>query len=307
VHKLRAERNPWPLGKRVAFAIRDDDINYFTQPWMLDTLYGEAWKLGFKVSLAVTPYVKATKLRLIPYSLRGANDFFPISENRELVDYLLKKIADGYVDIVQHGYTHARENGKPEFAINNFKLLDERLKKGNELLRKAFKRDITVFAAPHERISRAAWRSLSQNKMCLCRTFALGRFLMTAPLSNLNLRRLVKTIVRCPNPFKSISSSIIDLTDVLVIQWDAFLSGVGIEDQLENAKERFLERLSKGEAFVVAHHYWKYFYGLELENVRHERIACFNEFLRFVSSKNEVWKTTLSELCSWIKTQRIYS
>jgi len=291
----------WPFDKRVAFAIRDDDVSYFTQPWMLDAIYGGAWRLGFKVSLAVTPYVKATKLRLVPRPLRGADTFFPISDNRELVDYLREKMQDGLVDIVQHGYTHAREGGKPEFAIHDFKLINEWLRRGNRLLRETFKRDITVFAAPHDRISRAAWKSLSQNGMCLCRRFSLGRLLLTAPLSSINLPKLAGTISRCPNPFKSVPSIIVDLADVLVIQWDMFLLGKDIKAQIEEAKGRFLKRLNKGEAFVMAHHHWEYFYNWESRAPRRERLECFNEFLKLVSSTNGVWKTTLSELCSWIK------
>lgn len=293
----------WPFDKKIAFAIRDDDVSYFTQPWMIDKLYREAWRQGFKVSLAVIPNIKSTRFNS-PRALRSSDKHFPISKNRELVDYLMEKIAHGYVDIVQHGYMHSRIDGKPEFAVKNFELVDERLKKGNKLLRETFKQDVTVFAAPHDKISSEAWKSIAQNKMCLCRRFTLGRFLMTAPIFNIDFRKLVKTVFRCPNPSKLVPNSIIDLADTFVIQWDQlFSSNAAPEAQLENAKQQFIERLNEGDAFVTLHHHWDYFYDRESKTMRQDLLASFNNFLNFVSSAKGVWKTTLSEICSWIKTR----
>jgi len=298
-------RMSWPFDKKFAFAIRDDDVSYFTRPWMIDKLYSEAWRLGFKVSLAVVPNIRSTRFNA-PSALRGSNKYFSISENRELVDYLIDKIARGYVDIVQHGYTHSRIDGKPEFAIKNFELIDEWLKKGNKLLRETFKQDVTVFVAPHDKISSEAWKSIVQNKMCLCRRFTLGRFLMTAPIFSIDFSKLVKTVFRCPNPYELVPNSIIDLADTFVIQWYHFFSSnAAPEAQLENAKQQFLERLSEGGAFVTMHHHWDYFYDRESKRMRQELLASFNNFLNFVSSAKGLWKTTLSEICSWIKTRRL--
>jgi hypothetical protein len=290
----------WPLKKKVAFAIRDDDICFFTQPWMLDTLYKEAWRLGFKVSLAVTPYVKATKQGHVPPRYKGSNKFFLINENKQLVEYLQEKMAEGYVDIVQHGYTHSREGGKPEFAINNFRLVDERLRKGKKLLRETFKRNITVFAAPNEGVSRTTWKSLSRNKMCLTRRFTLGRFLLTAPTYTLDFIKLTKAVISSPNPFKPISTGTIDWADVFVIQWDAFFwskSHVCMKSQVEDAKAAFHKRLDRKGYFVLAHHYWDYL-NWEANEMKRDMEKCLMNFLRMVSSYGEVWKTTLSQIYS---------
>jgi len=294
----------WPSNNQAAFIIRDDDISYFTQPWMLDELYNEAWRLGFKVSLAVTPMVKAVDRPYVPRSFRGTNKFFPISQNRELVNYLLEKITNGLVDIIQHGYTHARENGKPEFAINSFRLIDEKLNAGNRLLRETFKQDIAVFVAPHEGVSKATWQSLRKNEMCLCRRFTLGRFLVIVPVQSLNFRKLVKTMIGRPNPFMPIQNSVVDLADMPVIQWDAVLwsrSSKNVKVQLNDAKEMFLKRLNHGGVFALMHHHWDYFTDMESKLRKPDMFSCFKDFLNFVSSHNKVWKTTLSELCSWIK------
>jgi hypothetical protein len=299
------DEGTWPFDRKIAFAIRDDDVSYFTQPWMIDRLYQKAWQLGFRVSLAVIPNIKSIKSNA-PRTIRNSNRYFPISENKELVDYLMEKIAHDHVDIVQHGYTHSRTDGKPEFAIRNFELINDRLKKGNKLLRETFKQDVTVFVAPHDKISSEAWKSIVQNNMCLCRRFTLGRFLLTVPILNIDFSKLVKAIFRSPNPSKLVPNSIIDLADTFVIQWcQLFSSNAAPETQLESAKQQFLERLTEGGAFVTMHHHWDYFYDRESRKMRQDLLTSFNDFLNFVSSANGVWKTTLSEICSQIKTQRL--
>jgi len=268
---------------------------------MLDILYEDAWRLGFKVSLAVVPYVKATRLRLIPRTARQTNRHHYILHNEELVDYLQEKIAKGQVDIVQHGYSHARENGKAEFASEDFRLVNERLRTGRRILNETFKQDVSVFVAPHERVSRASWRSLSQNRLHLCRRFTLGRFLATTFPHGLNFGKLAKMMIQLPSLFQSIPSSVVDVANILVIQWDAFLLGKNVKEQVKDAREAFLRRLSQKEVFVIAQHYWEYFYPGQSRKVRTDRLAHFNEFLNFVARDDSAWKTSLSELCSYIE------
>jgi len=287
----------WPSGKRLAFSIRDDDISYFTQPWMLETVYREAWRLGFKVSFAVIPFAKTTQMHHVPLKLRNDNRHLSLAENKELVDYLQEKLEKGQIDIVQHGYSHERIKGKPEFAVRNFALINEKMRKGNEFLRRTFGRNINVFTAPHDKISKAAMKSLIQNKISLCRKFTIGRFLLNIPLSRSNLRKIVGTFFHNPNPFGPIKKNVFAFESISIIQWDVFLLGREIEAQIEEAKNRFLRRLAMKEAFIIAHHHWEYFDDWKPEAIRSNRLRCFNEFLRFVESKdNNIWKATLNEI-----------
>ena len=74
------------------FAIRDDDINFWTNVEEIDTIYREIWAKGIKVSFAV-----------IPFSVRSFNsgdrnkfyqnkELMPIGKNKEIVEYLRNKI-----------------------------------------------------------------------------------------------------------------------------------------------------------------------------------------------------------------------
>jgi hypothetical protein len=268
---------------------------------MLETIYKEAWKLDLRVSLAVIPYVKATFQGQIPKRFRGSNKIFPIVKNKELVAYLREKLEERCIDIVQHGCTHARERGFREFAVNDFELLNEKLKKGKDLLSKTFNTDVNMFVAPHEKISRAAWRVLIENEMNLCRKFTIARLFLTAFPHEMELGKFVKLLFQSFNPFGPISSDVIDVSRILVIQWEAFLEGPYINEKVEEAKRAFERHLDEGGVFVVAHHYWEYFDEWSQERLLKDRLAKFNELLKYVSSKQRIWKTTLSEICSWIK------
>ncbi|MEM3602365.1 MAG: DUF2334 domain-containing protein [Candidatus Bathyarchaeia archaeon] len=294
----------WPDDAKLAFAIRDDDVCYFTQPWMLDAVYNEAWKLGFKVSLSVIPCVKAAKLRLVPAHLRRNGKYYSVLENRELIDYLREKMAEGYIDVIQHGYSHEKGDGRPEFTNKDYLILKEKFKKGKEILEKAVKRDIRVFAAPHDRLSRTAMRILYESGVSLSRKFAVGRFLFTIPISRANLGKAWGLLLSNPNPLKPIRDSIIPLDRMLVIRWDNFLMGKNIDDEIEMAKRNFVRRLLEGGSFVIAQHYWEYFDSWNFDAIRKERLSKFNEFLHFVASKEGVWKTTLSEIVDWIMALR---
>ena len=304
---MKSSGGALPHKCRVAFAIRDDDTCFFTPTWMLDALYSEVWRRGFRVSLAVIPYVKATMQKHVPPPIRGSGNVYPISKNQELVAYLLEKIGEGYVDIVQHGCTHAYEDGKPEFAGNNFQLAYERLKLGRKLLEETFRREITVFAAPHDRISRASWRGLRLSGMGLCKRFTLGRLLLTISPPYTGLRELMRLALPSPNPFKPVFGRIVNVAGLTVIPLSAIFwswSNIPIQTQLKMAKKCFSECFERGGVFVLLHHYWDYFQDWTSKSFKQDMVACLHELLDFVSSHDGVWKTTLSEIYRWSKVQR---
>ena len=163
-------------------AIRDDDTSFWTNPKEIESLYGKFLKEGGKISLAV-----------IPYSWKQVNmgiekEFFidksmgrkPIYENRELVDYLLEKIREGQIEIMQHGFDHSYgvyfkgekyfltkdireymirynvENYQylPECVFKSEEELKTDLKLGKELLEDTFKVKVRVFVPPGNALSK---------------------------------------------------------------------------------------------------------------------------------------------------------
>ena len=279
---------------QIPFIIRDDDVNYFTETWMLDTVYKEAWSRGFKVSLAVVPYMKATFQEQIPRKFRGKNRIFPITDNTELVVYLKEKLDDGLIDIIQHGCTHALN----EFAANDFELLNHKLRKGKTLISEAFNARINTFVAPQEKISRAALKILIENEMNLSKSFTLLELFLTTFPSKMEISRFAALIPRSLNPFKPVSEDAIRISKILVVQWSAFLRESHIGEQIEEARKEFEKRLSKGGVFVLGHHHWEYF-DTYSQKLLKNRLAQFNKFLKYAHSQS-VWKTTLSDFCTHI-------
>jgi hypothetical protein len=106
-----------PNGK-VPILIRDDDINFFTTSNMLESVYSNAWKNQFKVSLSVIPYQKAINDACIPPNVRNSQEYYSVENNKELCLFLKDQINHNHVEIIQHGVSHALIDGRGEFSRN---------------------------------------------------------------------------------------------------------------------------------------------------------------------------------------------
>ena len=75
--------------------IRDDDVSYFTSPKILENLYEDVWD-KCPISLSVVPFILSTPGQLeTPIKFRHTKKLYPIGENKELVNFLKKKIKEG--------------------------------------------------------------------------------------------------------------------------------------------------------------------------------------------------------------------
>ncbi|UCH37411.1 MAG: DUF2334 domain-containing protein [Candidatus Bathyarchaeota archaeon] len=299
----------FPSNTEVACAIRDDDVSYFTEPWMLERLYKEVWRQGFKVSLAVIPKLSISSQHFrnalsqrVTISTKGKRSY-SIAENRDLVTYLRGKIEEEKIDIIQHGYTHDSVKGQREFAINDFEIVNEKLQLGRALLRDTFKCDITVFAAPHEQISRAAWKSLKLNNMCLSRQFTLGRLLAIATESIPQAIRILQS-AQTLNPFSRIPSNIINVDGQFIVQWDTLISSnICFNKQIQVAGRTFTARWIRKEPYILAQHYWEYLSNGEQGEMNHALLKAFYSIIAPISANNiPVWKTGLSDLYRKLQT-----
>ena len=106
-----------PNGK-IPILIRDDDINFFTKSNMLESIYSDAWKNQFKVSLSVIPYQKDFNDVCVPPNFRNSKEYHSVENNKELCLFLKDKINHSHVEIIQHGVSHALIDGRGEFSRN---------------------------------------------------------------------------------------------------------------------------------------------------------------------------------------------
>ena len=136
----------------VPILIRDDDINYFTKPEMLESIYSNAWTEGFKVSLSTIPLQKGLDDLGVPPLYRQSGLLYSIADNHLLLKYLKNKIQQGSVEILQHGVSHTYVNSRRgEFSGNSN--LKEKVLKGKNVLHSAFETEPKFFVPPAEDIS----------------------------------------------------------------------------------------------------------------------------------------------------------
>ena len=146
---------------------RDDDISYFTKPRWLEAIYGRVWEAGSPVCLAVIPWVYGdTRVywtdgnphdQGIPPEHRGKTKNFPVSDNRDLCDFLNDKATSGLVEICLHGYAHTFY----EFITHDRAVIRQKLDVGMALLERAFPAaSIRTFIPPYDRISPVALEEL---------------------------------------------------------------------------------------------------------------------------------------------------
>lgn len=151
----------------VKLIIRDDDCNYFTRPQDLEAVYKDIPE--FPVTFAVVPTITdccggcpETKGNEVPRY---------IGDNKELVDYLRKRLRDGTCDVVLHGITHGykfTETGVkiPEMIWRNDESsLDVVIGSWKTKLETLLNYKLNCFVAPSNRIGRKALQAVYKNNL----------------------------------------------------------------------------------------------------------------------------------------------
>lgn len=136
---------------RCSFAIRDDDVCYFTQPEDLEAVFSKLWD-RIPISLSVVPFHACTKSGSLPKEYWRGEKVFPLGENKPLIAYLREKISEGKITISLHGYSHKEENGLHEFQAKEG--LYEKILRGKKYLEDLLGVEIKTFVPPQNTISR---------------------------------------------------------------------------------------------------------------------------------------------------------
>ena len=147
---------------RIRIAIRDDDVNFFTNPSDLERIYDRI--KGFPVSYAVIPNV--VEAGACPDIIKDG-EAHSIGDNKELCLYLKQKFASGNCDILMHGITHEykysrnRKVSEMIWRINEGKdPLIRKLEEAKQILENALGVPIVCFVAPHNDINQKGLDSL---------------------------------------------------------------------------------------------------------------------------------------------------
>jgi hypothetical protein len=181
------------------FAVRDDDINYYTDPDELASVW-ESYDVP--VSLGVVPKHGATRSPAVPEDLwydLDPGERFPLAENEALVEYLRGGVESGKYAVCQHGYDHVRTPAGPEFARHGTDALHEKLVAGREHLEETLGTAVDAFVPPDGMLSNAGLSALKRERMPTFhyptprgrpRTLELGRTLAADALFKYRYRPL---------------------------------------------------------------------------------------------------------------------
>jgi predicted deacetylase len=329
---MKIRIHPLPNAADIAFAIRDDDVSYFTPPEKLEMVYNDTWGKEYKVSFATVPMHKGTNNLNVPREFRNDGKYHPINQNEELVKYLKAKISEGKVDIMQHGFCHTEDSNLPglkfdlekgqlsningqkidlvkysEFYRANGIEVHHKIEKGKIILEDTFGVPIKVFVSPQEFLTRPLWKALWKNNLNYCG--GVGSNIITqVPIGHMNFYPLLKVAVKkaSKHNLESIGEDMAHFTDIITVPatyrhyWNKFINDKLATHWFNHFKTIFESKKKQNGHFILLTHYWEYFYDWGDEITQRRQHEYLNKILKYVDDNSNVWKCTISELMEWI-------
>lgn len=172
-------------------ALRDDDLNWFFEPDVIESNLDGIWDIC-PVSMSAVPKVLGDwKRNVTILEGLGPNNItqdviddicsdqkeYRISENKLLVDYVKTKINENKIHLTIHGIYHRNRNEtlpvlKNNFAIGAEFITDKDLSKELEIskvyLEKTFGQRVTVFTAPQNMINTKGIKAVQNCGLNIC-------------------------------------------------------------------------------------------------------------------------------------------
>ena len=269
----------------IKFAIRDDDINYFTNPQDLVKNYSDIWDMC-PISLSVVPFHACTKTSAIPKKYWSGNGVFPIGKNVELVNFLKERVREGRVSMMLHGYSHKDSSGTYEFDVDGD--LSEKVKEGKEYLESLFNIEIKVFVPPHNTISRRGLDAVIKNGLDLVNipSFRLGKrhfhILNIIPFVR---QKMFKWRYGGKYPY------VLNCYDHKEVDYYPLTPDV----HMESLREDFDFCYKMSGRFILATHYWE-FNAKQRYNPRIPMRYLFYDFWKYINNFKDVRFVTVNQI-----------
>lgn len=190
--------------------LRDDDTNFFTSVDELRAAYGHLWGV-IPVTLAVIPFVHGSEQKIfdveLPYEKKFENlrhwelkataeelsayhKVYPIGDNQELVEEIKSMVANGKIEIAQHGVFHRYTEFGAELLGDRMSFAS--LRDGKEYLEKVFGTSIKTLIPPGNVIDLTVVEYMNRLGMHL---FISGR------IRAKNRLETIKTYLKYPESF----------------------------------------------------------------------------------------------------------
>lgn len=258
------------------FAIRDDDICYFTKPQQLEKIYSKIWD-KIPISLSMVPFQACTKSGALPEEYWQGDRTFPIDKNKELVEFLRKKIKEGKVSIMLHGYSHKDYKGSYEFVAGAN--LSQKVKEGKRYLEELFETEIKTFVPPHNALSRKGMKAVIDNGLHLIGSFPV--WVYKDPIPPALIKRKIyqlKTRRKAPYPY------ILKFPDHLEMSHYTLTSRTNLRKLI--AAFNLVYRYQG--IFCLATHHWEFFHS-EMEKM-------FSKFWKHINRFPNIEYTNVNKI-----------
>lgn len=261
------------------FAIRDDDVSYFTKPEQLERVYRDIWD-KCPISISVVPFHACMKSKNIPREFWQGSSVFPLGDNRKLVAFLKEKLAEGKISIMLHGYSHKDYPGGPEFEAGED--LVKKVKEGKEYLQELLSVEIKTFVPPHNSISPDGIRAVIGNRLNLVHIPALRYF---NNWKNLDMgialvkRLFYRIVYRMDYPF------VFHFRDYKALPFYSLIPAT----TFEWLKDKFDFCQRKHAPFCLATHHWEFEYSSQIKEVLHR-------FWDYVNGQEEIEFVTVDKI-----------
>ena len=293
------------------FAIRDDDVNFFTEPDQLEFAYSGVWD-KIPPTFSVISHVKGDWNRWAEeiYRLRHDADWeawrkddiiHPIDGNRSLIKFLNEGLSNRKLDVCFHAIHHRNEDPVPPAQVlNNYiqgaefyttRDLSHALAKAIRYLRQHLKTMISVFTPPQNLMSQRGYNAVVNQKLSIIGSgIPFWKKEWTVP-GLMNMARVMEFRLKHGHN-KDYPYALFFKNHAEVIHHYPLHPTTKVEDLIE----KFEAARQMNGNFILSTHYYEFARSLTYDKSRNMKYV-FDAFINHVQRDN-VDFCTLSEMCS---------
>jgi hypothetical protein len=292
------------------FAVRDDDVNFFTEPEELEFAYSHVWD-KIPPTFSVISHVKGNWNRWAEeiYRLRQNadwkawqrdNEAYPIDKNTSLIKFLNEGLANRKLDVCFHAIHHRNEDPvPPEPMPNNYvqgaefyttRDMRQPLADAIRYLHQHLKTKISVFTPPQNLLSLKGYKAVVSQKLSIIGS-GIPFWKKERTLAGLiNMTRVAGFKLKQSN--KDYPFTLYFKNHSEVIHHYALHPTTKVEYLVE----KFETARQLGGNFVLSTHYYEFKTPLVYNKTKNMKYV-FDTFIDHVQRYN-VDFCTLSEMCS---------
>ena len=249
------------------FVIRDDDLNYFSKKEDVERWYRDIFAREIPVGFSVVPFVKPIS-DVYPRNLPYENKEYPISKNKELVEYIRN---NRLIEVMQHGCTHETRSGIFEYVKKSG--LIEETERGKKELEETFGIGISSFVAPHDSFSSHAIRAIEKSYLNIIRSKGSKNFLLrieyVVPFLKMFTHRILHLVAKKAPAYPFI----------LKFKKHKEAFSVRLDEPLDRLEQYFEYAYKKNSYFVLTAHLYTY------KEVKKEKLL---KLIELAKSKGDV-------------------